>query len=105
MCFGIGVTATMVALGLGGAALTWRRGEPLAIPVTLAFFAGMEGLQLAGYLVIDQCGSPANRAVTALSMGHILIQPIVISAFMLALVRPDATAGLRWRVLGLSALA
>ena len=105
MCFGIGVTATMVALGLGGAALTWRRGEPAASPLTLAFFAGMEGLQLAGYLVIDQCGSPANCTVTALSMGHILIQPIVISAFMLALARPEATAALRRWVLGLSALA
>ncbi|MCC7319869.1 MAG: hypothetical protein IT542_02715 [Rubellimicrobium sp.] len=105
MCWGIEVTGGMVAAGVAGAALTWHRGERAAIPLTLLFFAAMEGLQLAGYTVIDQCGSPVNRTVTGLSMLHIALQPIVINAYMLALARPDMGLAGRRLVLGLAALA
>ena len=74
----------MAVAGVAAAALTARRGDPVAVPLTFLFFATMEGLQLAGYLVIDQCGTPANRTVTALSMLHIGLQPGVINGLLLA---------------------
>ena len=88
-----------------GAVVTWRRGDAAAIPVTLAFYALMEGLQLAGYMVIDQCGSTANQTITVLSMLHIAVQPLILNDFIMALVRADLTVGQRRMVYGLSALA
>lgn len=105
MCWGIEVTAGMVVAGVAAAGLTARRGDPAAVPLTLLYFAAMEGLQLAGYTVIDQCGTPANQAVTALSMLHIALQPIVINMFMLAWLCPDATNRTRRWVMGLAVLA
>lgn len=105
MCWGTGVTGAMLVLGAGAAVVTWRRGDPKAIPLALGYFALMEGLQLAGYLVIDQCGTPGNRTVTQLSMLHIALQPVVINAFMLALVSGGVAPRVRWRVMGLAAAA
>ena len=105
MCWGIEVTAGMTAVGVAGAVLTARRGDPAAVPLTLLYFAVMEGLQLAGYMVIDQCGTPANRAVTGLSMLHIALQPVVINAFMLAWLAPGLGAAARRRVMGLAVAA
>lgn len=95
----------MVAAGVAAAGLTlWRR-DPVMVPVTCLFFAAMEGLQLAGYSVIDQCGTPANQTVTALSMLHIALQPVVLNAFMLAWLAPQARPRVvRW-VMGLSVIA
>lgn len=100
-------TASLAMVGIGGTAavVTWRRGEPRAIPVTLAWFTLMEGLQLAGYQVIDACGTPANRAVTMASYGHIVLQPLFINAFGMALVGDGITPRMRRWVYGLSALA
>lgn len=105
MCWGIEVTGAMVALGVGGAAISWRREDPAALPLTMLYFAGMEGLQLAGYLVIDRCGTPQNQAVTALSMLHIILQPVVLTLFMLAAFRPDMGGKGRAWIIGLSILA
>lgn len=105
MCWGVGASTGMMLVGVAGAVVTWRRGEAPAIPVTLAFYAAMEGLQLAGYLVIDQCGSSANQSVTVLSMLHIAVQPLVLNAFIMAMVRADLSRGQRAVVYGLSALA
>ena len=95
----------MMLVGAAGAVVTWRRGDAAAIPVTLAFYALMEGLQLAGYMVIDQCGSTANQTITVLSMLHIAVQPLILNAFIMALVRADLTVGQGRMVYGLSALA
>ena len=105
MCWGIEATGAMLALGAGAAVVTSRRGDPRGIPLALGYFALMEGLQLAGYLVIDQCGTPGNRTVTQLSMLHIALQPVVINAFMLALVSGGVAPRVRWRVMGLAAAA
>lgn len=105
MCWGVEVTAGMVGLGTAAAVLSARRGDPAAVPLTFLYFAVMEGLQLAGYSVIDQCGTPANRAVTALSMLHIALQPVVINAFLLAWLRPGSSAWTRGWVMGLATLA
>ena len=78
----------MAMVGLGGAAtaVTWWRRDVPAVPITLGYFTLMEALQVAGYMVIDQCGAPANQTVTLLSVLHIVFQPFFINAFAMALV-------------------
>lgn len=105
MCWSVGATTGMMLVGAAGAAVTWRRGDAAAIPLTLGFFAGMEALQLAGYMVIDQCGTRANQTVTVLSMLHIALQPIMLNAFIMALVRARLSPGQRRMVYGLAGLA
>lgn len=105
MCWGTEATVVMVAAGVAGAAVTWQRAERPAIPLTLLFFAAMEALQFGGYLVIDQCGSTLNSWITRLSLLHIALQPVVINAFMLALIRPDMGRAGRHVILGLAAAA
>lgn len=85
MCWSEGASVAMVGLGAVATFVTARRGEPKAIPVTLAFFTFMEALQAAGYLVIDECQLGPNKAVTLLSYVHISLQPIFINAFGMSL--------------------
>jgi len=105
MCWSEGASLAMVGLGTAATVVTVRRGEPAAIPVTLAFFAVMEALQAAGYLVIDECSLPSNKAVTALSYLHIALQPIFINAFAMALVAREISPRLRTFVYAASATA
>jgi hypothetical protein len=86
MCITEGASAAMVVAGIGAMVVTARRGLPAAVPATLGYFAAMEALQVAGYRVIDQCGTPANEAVTLLSILHIVFQPLVVNAFAMSLV-------------------
>ncbi|WP_372839513.1 DUF5765 domain-containing protein [Phaeovulum sp.] len=86
MCWGVEVTAGMAAVGVVAAAITWRRGDPGVVPLTLGFFAAMEGLQFGGYLVVDECSTPANQTIAFLSILHIIIQPFIINAFAMQLV-------------------
>lgn len=86
MCWSMEASVGMVAAGTVAAAVTYRRGDPPAIWLTLGFFAIMEALQVAGYGVVDQCGTPANRSVTVLSYLHIVIQPFFINAFAMELI-------------------
>jgi hypothetical protein len=76
----------MVALGGAATVATLRRGDPPAVPATAAWFTFMEGLQVAGYGVVDQCGSGANQVVTLLSYLHIAFQPLFINVFAMALI-------------------
>jgi hypothetical protein len=63
----------------------------------------MEALQVAGYAVIDECGSTANRSVTLLSVLHIVFQPFFINLFALELVpEPVKVKARRW-IFGLCA--
>jgi len=94
MCWSMGVSLGMVALGGAATAVTIRRGDAPAIPVTLGYFTVMEALQVAGYAVIDDCTSPVNQSVTVLSVLHIVFQPLVINAFAMTLVaRPVPVVG------------
>lgn len=89
MCWNLPVSVGMAAIGGGASAVARRRGAPTAVWIALAFFAAMEALQAAGYLVINACGTPANRAITFLSFLHIAIQPIFINAISLELIPPE----------------
>jgi len=105
MCFSVAVTAAMVAAGTVGTGVTLYRRDPLVVPLTLGWFTLMEGLQLFGYAVIDQCGTPANEVVTLLSVLHIAFQPLFINAFAMAVLAPVRADWLRILVYTLSALA
>jgi hypothetical protein len=89
MCWSMQATIGMAAVGTIAAVITYRRRDPPAIWLTLGFFAAMEALQIAGYSVVNQCGTTANQSVTVLSYLHIVIQPFFINAFAMELV-PDA---------------
>ncbi|MGB5559139.1 MAG: DUF5765 domain-containing protein [Paracoccaceae bacterium] len=105
MCWS--TTASIVMVGVGAAAtlVTARRGDPAAVWGTIGYFTLMEGLQAAGYGVVDQCGSPANRALTQLSYLHIALQPIMINAFCMAIAPNPVSARMRRWVYALAAVA
>jgi hypothetical protein len=69
---------------------------PVAFQVAIAWFTLMEALQFGSYLVINQCDSPINQALTLLSILHIVFQPFFINAFSLELV--PASVRERWRI-------
>ena len=106
MCWGLGITVAMAVAGSAGAVVTHARNDPAAIPATLAYFTLMQGIQIAGYSVIDQCGTPANEMLTYLAMLHIVFQPLVINAFVMALVPPGRRLRLAvWLLAGLASLS
>ena len=84
-------TASFAMVGLGAAATAWtvHKGRRWPVPVALGYFTAMEALQAAGYMVIDDCGSPVNQSLTLLSYLHIVFQPFVINAFAMELI-PDS---------------
>ena len=90
MCWNSEVSMAMTGIGAAAAVVTYRRKDPAAIWLTLGYFSCMEALQVAGYAVLDQCGTPENRAVTMASYLHIVFQPFLINAFAMELV-PQAT--------------
>lgn len=105
MCWSEGASLGMAGLGLAATVITARRGEPKAIPVTLAFFTVMELLQVGGYMVIDQCALPSNKAWAMLSYLHISLQPIFINAFGLALVAGPVSRRMKVFVYSMTTLA
>lgn len=86
MCWSVEASIAMVGIGAAATAVTRHRGDPPAIWLTLGYFTLMEGLQVAGYGVVDNCGDPANQAVTVASYLHIVFQPFFINAFAMELV-------------------
>lgn len=103
MCWTMGVSAAMVALGGTATVVTAKRGDTAAVPVTLGYFTLMEALQVAGYAVIDDCASPVNQSVTMLSMLHIVFQPLIINWFAMALVAKPVWQAMRVLVFSLCA--
>ena len=89
MCWNVEASATMVVLGAGASVVTYRRGDARAIWLTLGFFTLMETLQVWGYLVVEKCGTSANRSVALASYLHITVQPFFINAFAFELVPPS----------------
>lgn len=95
-------SAVMTAAGAGAAVVCWRQGQPWAVWGVLAYFTVMEALQLAGYQVVNDCGSAANKSITMLSYLHIAFQPVLINAFALELVPAGVSKRCKTWVLGLS---
>ena len=88
MCWSMEASAGLVVAGAVSTTVTYKRGDNAAIWGTMAYFTAMEALQVAGYLVIDDCGTTSNKSVTLLSYLHIVFQPFVINWFAMELV-PD----------------
>lgn len=105
MCWNSEVTIAMVAVGTVATGVTYARGEPAPIWIALGYFTLMEALQVAGYAVIDECGTPANKAVTLGSYLHIAFQPIIINLFALQLVPQQVRARVTTWVVGAAALS
>lgn len=105
MCWNAEVSIAMVAVGAAATTVSYRRKDPAAFWLTLGFFTVMEALQVTGYVVLDQCGTTANRAVTMLSYLHIAVQPIFINAFALELVPLETRKRARKYVFGFCALS
>lgn len=85
--------------------LAHHQNQPRAIWITLGYFTIMEALQVAGYLVLDQCGTPANKTVTLLSYLHIVFQPFFINAFAMELVPAPVRRRVRVGVMALCAVS
>ncbi|EEW25412.1 DUF5765 domain-containing protein [Rhodobacter ferrooxidans] len=98
MCWSSGATIAMVAAGAVATAISIRRGDPVAMPLALAYFTFMEALQVGGYMVINQCGSPVNQSLTLLSILHIVFQPLFINAFAMELVPREVKLRVRMAV-------
>lgn len=108
MCWSMEATVAMVAAGAAGTAVTLRRGDPPAIPATIAWFTLMEALQVAGHATVDRCDSPANQASALLSYLHIAFQPFFVNAFAMTLLARELRPGARlfvWLCCGASAAA
>jgi hypothetical protein len=105
MCWSAGASVAMVGAGGAAMAFTFARGDQKAIWLTLGYFTLMEGLQAAGYAVVDECGTPANRSITLLSYLHIAFQPLVINAFCMALAPRPVSLRLRRAVYVAAGLA
>lgn len=86
MCWSSEVSLAMTGIGAAAAVVSYRRKDAAAIWLTLGYFAVMEALQLAGYAVLDQCGTVENRTITMASYLHIVFQPFFINAFAMELV-------------------
>ena len=97
MCWSASASVGMVAVGGVAAGVAWARGEPKAVWMALGYFTLMEGLQAAGYAVIDQCTDPANKSLAWASYLHIAFQPLFVNAFAMALL-PVALPAARQRL-------
>lgn len=103
MCWSIEASAALVVAGAVATGIAHHQKQPAAIWLTLGYFTAMEALQVAGYAVLDQCGSPANKTVTWLSYLHIVFQPLLINAFAMELVPAPVKYRVRVWVYGLCA--
>lgn len=103
MCWSATASMAMVGAGAGATAVCIRRGEPRAVSFALGYFTLMEALQAAGYAVVDDCGSAANRTITLLSYLHIAFQPLVINAFAMELVPGPVRQRIRTGVFAVAA--
>jgi hypothetical protein len=95
MCWSAEASLAMVAVGGVATAVSVVRGDPKAVWFAIGYFTLMEMLQAAGYAVVDQCGTPANRTITILSYLHIAAQPLFVNAFAMAIVPTMPGARLR----------
>lgn len=105
MCWSETASVAMIGIGATATVVSAKQGHPKAIWLTLAYFTFMEVLQIGGYMVIDDCGSAANKSITVMSFLHIAFQPFVINAFMMELLPEHVRLRIRGWVYGLCGLA
>jgi len=80
MCWSGEASATLATAGIATSYYLYRKGEPKALYMTLAYFSGMEALQAYTYTVINQCDDLGNQIATVLGYLHIAFQPFFVNA-------------------------
>ena len=67
MCWSLPASATFGIIAGATAVWRWRAGDIRGKVFFFGYFALMEALQCASYLVINDCASKANQIMTALA--------------------------------------
>ncbi len=67
MCWSGEASVVVAAAGYASGYYYWKEGEPKILWTPIVYFASMEALQAATYLVVDQCTNPANQLATKLA--------------------------------------
>jgi hypothetical protein len=101
MCWSGQASLGVATLGVSGALWARSRGAPVGRWGTVFYFSAMELLQAATYIVIDQCGLPANQWLTRLSYAHIAFQPFFINFLALSLIPSEKARRLRGWVMAI----
>ena len=98
MCWSGQASAGVAAAGFSSSFFLWKKGEPREIYFPPAFFVLMEGLQAVTYLVVDECGTTSNAALTFLAMAHISFQPFFINMLGMEFIDPQVKRRIRTAV-------
>jgi len=89
LCWSGEASATVAVIGLGSTAYAAYRKEPAPLWAALGYFSLMEVLQAFTYMVIGDCGSPANQIATLLGYIHIAFQPLFGNALFMHFIPED----------------
>jgi hypothetical protein len=89
MCWNIEASTTVAVLGFAATGYAAYKKEAPALWVTLGYFSIMEGLQVIGYKVVDNCALPENQLITYFSYLHIVFQPFFVNLISLHFIPSD----------------
>jgi len=81
MCWSFGASAILAIIGLAVSLYLAFKKRSASLWVPIVYFALMEVIQAATYLVLNDCSSPANQLLTFLGYIHIVFQPFFINMF------------------------
>ncbi len=105
MCWSGEASALLAAVGFSTTACAAVRKEPAALWAPLGYFSVMEALQAYTYVVINDCGSPANQIATLLGYLHIVFQPFFGNALFLYFIPREIRERIHIPVYGLCFLS
>ena len=99
MCFSIEMSAGAAALGLVNTLICAVVLRDFHMSACAGYFFLVEVLQVAQYLVIDECALPINRFLTVLGLLHIAFQPVFSNLVLLRFAPNDrARTELRYAI-------
>ena len=104
MCWSGQASFGVAAVGVSGALWARAKGSPNARWSTVLYFTAMELLQAATYVVIDECGLPANQWLTRLSYAHIAFQPFFINLLAMSFIPAEKARRIRGWVFAICAI-
>jgi Family of unknown function (DUF5765) len=95
MCWSGQASLAVATVGVSGTLWARSKGSPAGRWTTVLYFTAMELLQAATYLVIDECGLPANQWLTRLSYAHIAFQPFFINILAMSFIPAEKAKKIR----------
>ena len=95
MCWSMGASVAMSAVGVAGTGYLIARGKPAAFWLPMGYFTAMEILQAVSYPVVDQCDLRSNQIVTLLGYVHIAFQPLFFNILCLHFLPRDYAERIR----------